>query len=46
MSGLSTRSAVRVTNGALTMSQTSTLWYASTAGCVSLDGPTRQRSHQ
>ena len=46
MTGLSTRSAVRVTNGALTMSHTSTLWYASTAGCESLDGPTRQRSHQ
>ena len=28
------------------MSQTSTLWYASTAGCESFDGPTRQRSHQ
>ena len=38
MTGLRTRSAVRVTNGALTMSQTSTLWYASTAGCESLDG--------
>ena len=32
MSGLRTRSAVRVTNGPLTMSHTSTLWYAATAG--------------
>ena len=46
MSGLSTRSAARVTKGALTMSHTSTLWYASTAGLVSLAGPTTQRSHQ
>ena len=46
MSGLSTRSAALVTKGALTMSHTRTLWYASTAGLVSLAGPTTHRNHQ
>ena len=46
MTGLRTRSANLVTNGAFTMSHTSRSWYFFTSGWVSFVGLIAQRSHQ